>query len=392
MAVVSTGRRTRPSHDGDQDPMSPACPSVPPPVHQLLALRRARLTGRWLRVAGPIALLAALAACATSGPQLTATQEAAVYQSHAKRDYTPPGPPGDPWGPYITEASDKYDVPDAWIRAVIGQESSGRLYHGGALVTSPVGAMGLMQLMPDTYDQMRAKYGMGDDAYDPHNNILAGTAYIREMYDVFGTPGFLAAYDAGPARLDDYFHRHRQLPTETRRYVARVGGEIAGVYPAARSDADLYAMNNLPIDTPDPRPPRRVLTAQAMRRERARAAVRYAYATRRSPTVHESGPRAVEEEVAMLPETGRRGHPAPGVHAASYAALGGSHRDWPHLIATASAAERLPHAGWGSTVAAVRHSAAGLHGRLYPARLVSPSPHAVCHHPHGKGVCSGARS
>ncbi len=353
-----------------------------------------RWVGRWLRLAGPIALLAALAACATSGPQLTATQEAAVYQSHAKRDYTPPGPPDDPWGPYITEASAKYDVPDAWIRAVIGQESSGRLYHGGALVTSPVGAMGLMQLMPDTYDQMRAKYGMGDDAYDPHNNILAGTAYIREMYDVFGTPGFLAAYDAGPARLDDYFHRHRQLPTETRRYVARVGEEIAGIYPAARSDADLYAMHSLPINTPDPSPPRRVLTAQALRRERARAAVRYAYAARRSPMVRESGQRAAEEEVAMLPETGRgRAHPAPTLRTASYAALGGAHRDWPRLIATASAAERVPHAGWGNTFATVRHPAAeALHGRFYPARVVSPSPRAICHHAHGKAVCTSARS
>ena len=38
----------------------------------------------------------------------------------------------------------------------------------------------------------------------PHNNILAGTAYMREMYDVYGSPGFLAAYNAGPRRLDDY--------------------------------------------------------------------------------------------------------------------------------------------------------------------------------------------
>lgn len=373
--------------------MSQARLPLPQPILLLQRITSLR-PGRWLRVAGPIALLAALAGCAASAPQLTATQEAAVYQSHAKRDYTPPGPPDDPWGPYITEASEKYDVPDAWIRAVIGQESSGQLYHGGALVTSPVGAMGLMQLMPDTYDQMRAKYGMGDDAYDPHNNILAGTAYIREMYDVFGTPGFLAAYDAGPARLDDYFHRHRQLPTETRRYVARVGEEIAGIYPAARSDADLYAMNSLPIDTPDPRPPRRVLVAQALRRERARAAVRYAYAARRSPVVRESGQRATEEEVAMLPETtGRgRGRPAPAVRSASYAALGGTHRDWPHLIATASAAERVPQAGWGRAFAAVRHPAAAPHGRFYPARLVSPASHAACHHTRAKGACSTARS
>ncbi len=111
-----------------------------------------------LRIASSLALMALLSACAGSHrPQMSATQEAAIYESHARADYTPPGPPGDPWGPYITEASAKFDVPDAWIRAVIGQESGGRLYHSGVLVTSPVGAMGLMQLMPATYDEVRAK-------------------------------------------------------------------------------------------------------------------------------------------------------------------------------------------------------------------------------------------
>ncbi len=321
---------------------------------RLPRLRLPRLRLPRLRLIGPLALLALLSACAGSHPQMSATQEAAIYESHARRDYAVPGPPNDPWGPYITEAAAKFDVPDAWIRAVIGQESGGRLYHGGVLVTSPVGAMGLMQLMPETYDEVRAKYGMGDDAYDPHNNILAGTAYIREMYDVYGTPGFLAAYDAGPARLDGYLNHHRQLPSETRRYVARVGNEIAGIYPQSRSDADLYAMNRISVDTPDPQPSRRTLLAREQKRERARAATRYAYARLRSPVVRESGQRDGDEEVALLPEPphrraglglASRAHQPTPVRVAAYAPPQAGRG--PHLFSSAMAAERPPAARGG---------------------------------------------
>ena len=65
-------------------------------------------------------------------------------------------------------------------------------------VISWAGAMGLMQVMPATYDDLRGRYNLGDDPFDPHNNLLAGTAYLREMYDRFGAPGFLAAYNARP--------------------------------------------------------------------------------------------------------------------------------------------------------------------------------------------------
>ena len=86
---------------------------------------------------------------------------------------------------------------------------------------SSVGALGLMQVMPATYEGLRVRYQLGDDPYDPHNNILAGTAYIREMYDRFGSPGFLAAYNAGPGAVKKY---HGVPPyRETQRYVAKVG-------------------------------------------------------------------------------------------------------------------------------------------------------------------------
>ncbi len=118
--------------------------------------------------------------------------------------------------------------------------------------------MGLMQVMPETYDELRQRYALGDDPFDPHDNIMAGTAYMRELYDAYGSPGFLAAYNAGPARLDDYLTRHRPLPDETRHYVARIGPNIVGVYPQRQSQSTQYAMMQLPIDIPaGPRYPRR---------------------------------------------------------------------------------------------------------------------------------------
>jgi cell division septation protein DedD len=202
-------------------------------------------------------VLALLSACATGGPQVNALQEANEYAAHARHNYAPPGPPEDPWGPYIAEAAKKYDVPELWVRAVMRQESGGQLYENGQLIISSAGAMGLMQVMPSTYDDLRARYSLGDDPYDPHDNIMAGAAYLREMYDLYGSPGFLAAYNAGPARLDDYLTRNRPLPDETRRYVARVGRAIAGSAPQMASAADQVAMYRLPLDIPPgPRYPR----------------------------------------------------------------------------------------------------------------------------------------
>jgi hypothetical protein len=203
-----------------------------------------------LRSVGCAAILALLAACAGQGPHSTATQEAARYVAHARGNYIPPGPPQDPWGPYVREAAKRYDVPELWIRSVMRVESGGNEYRNGELITSSAGAMGLMQVMPETYQELRDRYSLGDDPFDPHDNILAGTAYLREMYDIYGSPGFLAAYNAGPRRLDDYLANNRPLPDETRRYVAMIGPNIVGSFPNTRSPAEAYAMNSLPIVIP----------------------------------------------------------------------------------------------------------------------------------------------
>ncbi len=142
------------------------------------------------------------------------------------RYYPPPGPPEDPWGPYIREASARHRVPERWVRAVMKQESGGEQQ-----ATSSAGAMGLMQVMPGTYEQLRVRYQLGDDPYEPHNNILAGTAYIREMYDQFGAPGFLAAYNAGPERVDRYLARRANLPDETVNYLAAITPNLGTAVP-----------------------------------------------------------------------------------------------------------------------------------------------------------------
>lgn len=176
----------------------------------------------WLRRAAPWAgccvILCFLAACGGH----RAYRSAAHYPRPAHH-YPPPGPPSDPWGPYVREAAGRFNIPDTWIRQVMRQESGGR-----DLAISSAGAMGLMQIMPDTYAELQARYRLVNDPYEPRSNIMAGAAYIREMYERFGSPGFLAAYNAGPNRLNDYLDGSRPLPSETVNYVASVAPRLGG--------------------------------------------------------------------------------------------------------------------------------------------------------------------
>ena len=126
------------------------------------------------------------------------------------------------WSGYIAEASLRFGVPEAWIRRVMRAESGGRTTLNGRPITSRAGAMGLMQLMPGTWREMRTAYRLGLDPHDPRDNILAGTAYLRLMYDRFGYPGLFAAYNAGPARYARHLATGDRLPVETMAYVAAV--------------------------------------------------------------------------------------------------------------------------------------------------------------------------
>ncbi len=209
-----------------------------------------------------LSVLGLLAAC--GGPQ-TSTGGVARTAHHQSRSYDPPGPPSDPWGPWITEAARRFDVPERWVREVMRQESGGRLS-----ATSPVGAMGLMQVMPGTFSELRSRYGLGDDPYHPYDNLMAGTAYLREMYDLYGTPGFLAAYNAGPRRLEDYLFNSRGLPTETRNYVARIAPRIDGHHPARRVANEIALAAELPHNIP-PGPRRMDRSMIAQLREQRQA-------------------------------------------------------------------------------------------------------------------------
>lgn len=161
-----------------------------------------------------------------------------------------PGP-ADPYAVYVTEAAQRFGIPAAWIKAVMRVESA----HDVRAV-SLKGAIGLMQIMPATWAELRARYSLGTDPFNPRDNILAGAAYLRELHDRFGSPGFLAAYNAGPSRYEDYLGG-RRLPAETRAYVAALlpslsGGErTAPAIIAAAADRQAWARAPLFIARPE---------------------------------------------------------------------------------------------------------------------------------------------
>jgi soluble lytic murein transglycosylase-like protein len=127
------------------------------------------------------------------------------------------------WDPFVVEASNRFGVPKTWIRAVMQLESGGRTTLGGnEPITSSAGAMGLMQVMPSTYQDMRQQHGLGSDPYDPHDNILAGAAYLRWLREKYPYPTLFAAYNDGPGNLEERLIRGGLLPAETRAYVSGI--------------------------------------------------------------------------------------------------------------------------------------------------------------------------
>ncbi|WP_096701070.1 lytic transglycosylase domain-containing protein [Magnetospirillum sp. 15-1] len=162
-----------------------------------------------------------------------------------------PAQAADRWQPAITEAAQRFVLPESWIRAVLKAESG-----GNPRAVSPKGAMGLMQIMPGTWAELRLHLGLGPDPFDPRDNILAGAAYLRAMHDRYGSPGLFAAYNAGPARYDRYLRSGTPLPAETRRYLATLARAPtdATLPPALRSGTRLFfhlrTVENAPLDDP----------------------------------------------------------------------------------------------------------------------------------------------
>jgi soluble lytic murein transglycosylase-like protein len=141
------------------------------------------------------------------------------------------------WRSFVEEASARFGVPVAWIERVMQAESGGQTHRGGHPIRSSAGAIGLMQLMPGTWAEMRARLGLGHDPDQPRDNIMAGALYLRLMHDRFGYPGLFAAYNAGPARYAEHMRGERSLPGETVRYLASVAPGSSARYVATAGRA-----------------------------------------------------------------------------------------------------------------------------------------------------------
>jgi len=113
------------------------------------------------------------------------------------------------WSTYIFKAAEMYNLDPALIAAVIEQESG-----GNPNAISPAGAIGLMQLMPET------AYGLGVNPYDPEQNIMGGTKYLALQYKRFGSVELaLAAYNAGPGNV---YNKNYLYIAETQNYLQKV--------------------------------------------------------------------------------------------------------------------------------------------------------------------------
>jgi hypothetical protein len=130
------------------------------------------------------------------------------------------------WNPLIEDAARRFHVPAAWLKAVMRQESGGRTVAAdGKPISSSAGALGVMQLMPATYREMAAQYGLGDDPADPHDNIFAAAGYLRWLKAKYGYPAMFAAYNDGPGHYEDHL-KGRALPEETQNYVKAIAGHL----------------------------------------------------------------------------------------------------------------------------------------------------------------------
>jgi soluble lytic murein transglycosylase-like protein len=128
----------------------------------------------------------------------------------------------------VREHSERQSLRPELVRAVIQVESG---FNPSA--TSPKGAMGLMQLMPQTARSLGVT-----NAYDPDENVRGGTVYLRQLLDKYGNEQLaLAAYNAGPGAVDKY----DGVPPyrETKEYIRKVGS-TASVSTSARKRTVIY--------------------------------------------------------------------------------------------------------------------------------------------------------
>jgi soluble lytic murein transglycosylase-like protein len=158
--------------------------------------------------------IAALLLSSVAAPFAASAQNAPIERETAS----------DPYAVHVADAARRFGIPEAWIWAVMRIES-----NGDARAVSTAGAMGLMQIMPRTWATLRARYRLGSDPFNAHDNIMAGAAYLREMHDRYGdVTAMLAAYNAGPGRYNEHLSRGRLLPGETLAYLAKLAPITGG--------------------------------------------------------------------------------------------------------------------------------------------------------------------
>ncbi|MER8785111.1 lytic transglycosylase domain-containing protein [Mesorhizobium sp. M1006] len=204
----------------------------------------------------------------------------------------------DPWSGYIREAAKRFAIPERLLRAVMHVESVGQVH-----AMSSKGAMGLMQIMPPTWEELRTRYRLGNDPYQPRDNIFAGAAYLREMLDRFGRNGFLAAYNSGPGRYEEHLAAGRPLPRETIDYVRKLAPLINGSVPipmrarqgAGRASAPEAAIFAHGINT-------RNSSAAQGERETNVPVVETVFTAIRSPSVRAPVDKAVPDVTALGPQ------------------------------------------------------------------------------------------
>lgn len=191
-------------------------------------------------------------------PPAVAAMAQTAQQAQAER----PAVSG-PYAAHIADAARRFRIPADWIAAVLDAESA-----GDPRAVSEAGAMGLMQVMPGTWADLRDRHRLGNDPFDLRDNIMAGTAYLREMLDRYGSVGaMLAAYNAGPGRYDEHLTTGRALPPETLAYVAALAPILGGEplpegaaspppVPADWRDAPLFVGRSVAAPTARSLPPR----------------------------------------------------------------------------------------------------------------------------------------
>ncbi|MCE4542321.1 lytic transglycosylase domain-containing protein [Sphingomonas sp. CL5.1] len=179
---------------------------------------------------GSVVLLAVLLLSSGIGPDAARAQDAPAERTATSH----------PWAVQVADAARRFGIPEAWIWAVMRVES-----NGDSRAVSSAGAMGLMQIMPGTWANLRIRHGLGRDPYNVRDNIMAGAAYLRAMHDRYGNAtAMLAAYNAGPGRYDEYLSRGRPLPAETRAYLAKLAaitGSAGDSQLAAAPPSDRFA-------------------------------------------------------------------------------------------------------------------------------------------------------